>query len=184
MARRTSLVPFVPCWDVADLKTDRLTLEPVTVQDAEELFVILGDPEGWWYEPEGTHADLQTTIVFCQWVAGMWAADGLCYWTARDHTSDEVVGLGGARRHCTGTWNLSYRIATAHQGRGLATEIGMAAHQAAAKIDPSVAFIAWVDDDNTPSRRVAERIGLTNQGPHVDLSDGQIRLAYSDRPIA
>ena len=165
-------------------KSDRLSLTPVAVQDAEELFVILSDPDGWWYEPEGTHADLQTTIEFCQWVAVRWAADGLCYWTARDHTSHEVVGLGGARRHCTGTWNLSYRIATAHQGRGLATEIGMAAQRAAASIDPSVAFIAWVDDDNAPSRRVAERIGLTNQGPHVDLSDGKIRMAYSDRPIA
>ena len=54
---------------------------------------------------------------------------------------------------------------------------------AAAIIDPSVAFIAWVDEHNTPSRRVAERIGLTNQGPRPDPSDGQIRLAYSDRPL-
>jgi Integrase core domain len=37
-------------------------------------------------------------------------ADGLCYWTARRHGSDELVGLGGARRHRDRTWNLSYRI--------------------------------------------------------------------------
>ena len=49
--------------------------------------------------------------------------------------------------------------------------------------DPAVAFIAWVDEPNTPSRRVAERIGLTNQGPRVDSSDGEIRLAYSDRSL-
>jgi RimJ/RimL family protein N-acetyltransferase len=59
----------------------------------------------------------------------------------------------------------------------------MAAHAAAASIDPSVAIIAWVDEHNTASRRVAERLGLTNRGSRVDISDGEVRLAYSDRPL-
>jgi RimJ/RimL family protein N-acetyltransferase len=169
--------------DVADVKTDRLRLAPLTVDDAEQLFLILSDPAGWWYEPAGQHADLRTTTAFCQWVAERWTTDGLSYWTARGRTSDDVVGLGGARRQRDGTWNLSYRIAARHQGRGLATELGMAAREAVARIDPSVALIAWVAEYNTPSRRVAERIGLTNQGSRVDPSDGRIRLAYSDRPL-
>jgi hypothetical protein len=65
----------------------------------------------------------------------------------------------------------------------LATELSVAARHAAAIVDPSVAFIAWVDEQNTTSRRVAERAGLTNQGPRADPSDGEIRLAYSDRPL-
>ena len=169
--------------DVADVTTDRLRLRPITAHDAEELFAIMSDPAGWWYEPAGRHAELNTTIEFCRRVAAMWLADGLSYWTARRLSSDELVGLGGARRHRDRTWNLSYRIATGHQGQGLATEISTAAHEAAMITDPAVAFIAWVDEPNTPSRRVAERIGLTNQGPRVDPSDGEARLAYSDRPL-
>jgi hypothetical protein len=38
-----------------------------------------------------------------------------------------------------------------------------------------------VAEDNVPSRRVAERVGLVNRGPALDPSDGQLRLAYSDR---
>ena len=53
----------------------------------------------------------------------------------------------------------------------------------AASIDPSVAFIAWVDEHNTASRRVAERLGLPNRGSRLDISDGEVRLAYSDRPL-
>jgi RimJ/RimL family protein N-acetyltransferase len=155
----------------------------VTVEDAEALFVILSDPAGWLYQPAGRHADLQTTIAFCEWVAGMWVTDGLSYWTARDRASGQVVGLGGTRRQRDGTWNLSYRIATDYQGNGLATELSAAARKAVAIIDPSVAFVAWVDEHNTPSRRVAERVGLTSQGPRADPSDGQIRLAYSDRSL-
>jgi RimJ/RimL family protein N-acetyltransferase len=113
----------------------------------------------------------------------MWIADGLCYWTARRLSSDELVGLGGARRHRDRTWNLSYRIAIGHQGQGWATELATAAHDGAMITDPDVAFIAWVDEPDTPSRRVAQRIGLTNQGPRVDPSDGAIRLAYSDRSL-
>jgi [ribosomal protein S5]-alanine N-acetyltransferase len=169
--------------DVADVTTDRLRLTPMTTHDAQELFAMMSDPAGWWYQPAGRHAELQTTIAFCHWVAAMWLADDLSYWTARRLSSDEVVGLGGARRHRDRTWNLSYRIATGHQGQGLATELSTAAHDAAIIIDPAVAFIAWVDEHNTSSRRVAERIGLTNQGPRADPGDGEIRLAYSDRPL-
>jgi len=38
-------------------------------------------------------------------------------------------------------------------------------------------------EHNLPSRRVAERLGLTNYGLAVDPSDDQPRLAYADRPI-
>jgi RimJ/RimL family protein N-acetyltransferase len=169
--------------DVTDVTTDRLRLRPITAHDAEELFAIMTDPAGWWYHPAGRHAELNATIEFCHRVAAMWLADGLSYWTARRLCSGELVGLGGARRHRDRTWNLSYRIATGHQGQGLAAELSTAAHDAAMITDPAVAFIAWVDEPNTPSRRVAERIGLTNQGPRVDPSDGEARLAYSDRPL-
>jgi RimJ/RimL family protein N-acetyltransferase len=96
--------------------TDRLRLVPVAVDDAEELFVIMSDPAGWWYQPAGRHAELATTIAFCEWVVAMWLSDALSYWTARSLASDDVVGLGGARRHRDRTWNLSYRIVTSHQG--------------------------------------------------------------------
>jgi RimJ/RimL family protein N-acetyltransferase len=165
------------------MATERLRLAPLTADDAEELFGILSDPAGWWYQPAGRHADLETTIAFCRWVAAMWLADGLSYWTARALGADEIVGLGGARRQRDRTWNLSYRIATGHQGQGLASELGLAARDATAIVDPSVALIAWIDEHNTASRRVAERIGLANQGPRTDPSDGETRLAYSDRAL-
>jgi RimJ/RimL family protein N-acetyltransferase len=76
--------------------TDRLRLTSVAVDDAEELFVIMSDPAGWWYQPAGRHTEPRTTTAFCEWVAGMWLSDGLSYWTARGLDSDEVVGLGGA----------------------------------------------------------------------------------------
>jgi RimJ/RimL family protein N-acetyltransferase len=80
-------------------------------------------------------------------------------------------------------WNLNYRLGAAHQGHGFATELGRAAQTAASLVDAAVPFIAWVAPHNTPSVKVAERLGLTNYGLRADPSDGQLRLAYADRPF-
>ena len=67
---------------------------------------------------------------------------------------------------------------------GFATELARAAYSAASSVDPEMPFIAWVAAHNAPSRKVAERLGLTNHGLGVDPSDGQHRLAYADRPVS
>jgi RimJ/RimL family protein N-acetyltransferase len=101
----------------------------------------------------------------------------------RRRDDGRIVGVGGAQRQRTRAWNLNYRIATAEQRQGFAIELARAAYAAAASLDPDVPFVAWVAEHNTPSRRVAERLGLINYGLAVDPSDGQGRLAYADRPL-
>jgi RimJ/RimL family protein N-acetyltransferase len=162
--------------------TDRLVLRPITTADVDAAFPIFSDSDGWWYDPHGRHGHVAVTRRWVERAQGRWATDGLSYWAVRRRTDDVVIG-GGAPRHKTGTWNLNYRIATAEQGQGFATEMATAAYHAAHHVDPAVAFIAWVAPHNTPSRRVAERLGLINHGLLVDLSDGQHRLAYADRPL-
>jgi hypothetical protein len=40
----------------------------VSVEDADELFVILSDPAGRWYQPAGRHPNVPATIGFCGWI--------------------------------------------------------------------------------------------------------------------
>jgi RimJ/RimL family protein N-acetyltransferase len=94
-----------------------------------------------------------------------------------------MVGVGGVQRQRTGAWNLFYRFAPAAWGRGLATELGRAALDAAVRLDPHVAVIAWIDPGNTAPARVAERLGLLQQGKAPAPSDGVRRLAFTDRPV-
>jgi hypothetical protein len=51
------------------------------------------------------------------------------------------------------------------------------------QLDGTVPFIAWIAENNLPSRRVAEPLALTSYGLAVDQSDSQLRLAYADRPV-
>jgi RimJ/RimL family protein N-acetyltransferase len=116
--------------------------------------------------------------------AERFSVDGLSYWTVRCRDSGTIIGVGGAQRQRTRAWNLFYRIAAAHQGQGYATELGRAACAAASEIDSTVPLIAWIAEQNLPSRRVADRLGLTNYGLAIDPSDDLPRLAYADRPIS
>lgn len=164
--------------------TERLDLRcPDPRQDLQDLFAIFSDPDGWWYDPAARHVEPGRTRDWLSRAASRFDSDGLSYWTVRLRDNGTIIGVGGAQRQRTGAWNLNYRIATAHQGMGFATELGRAAYAAASALDASVPSIAWIAEDNLPSRKVAERLGLTNYGVAVDPSDEQPRLAYADRPI-
>jgi RimJ/RimL family protein N-acetyltransferase len=164
--------------------TDRLDLRrPDPSGDLDELFVIFGDSAGWWYDAAGRHTDPARTRDWLVRAAARFETDGLSYWTVRRRDNGIIIGVGGSQRQRTRAWNLNYRIATAQQRQGFATELARAAYSAASSLDPDVPFIAWVAAHNTPSRKVAERLGLTNYGLGVDPSDAQHRLAYADRPV-
>ena len=164
--------------------TQRLLLAPMAPGDLDELVPIFHDPQGWSHDPAGRHLDVTTTADFIKRAAARWPTHGLSYWTVRLGSTGAVIGMGGAQRHATGAWNLAYRIDHGHWGHGYATEVGTAAIEAAHLADDGVPVIAWIADVNEASRRVAERLGLVNQGPRVDANDGQTRLAYADRPLA
>lgn len=167
-----------------EVLTERLDLrrtDPAT--DLDDLFLIFSDPAGWWYDPDSRHTTRARTETWLTRAAERFDQDGLSYWTVRRRDTGAIIGVGGAQRQSTRAWNLNYRLGSAHQGHGFATELGRAAQAAASAVDAAVPFIAWVAPHNTPSVKVAERLGLTNHGLHADPSDGELRLAYADRRL-
>ena len=175
---------MMPVSNSEDVTTQRLLLSPMSQSDLGELFPIFHDPAGWVHDPAGRHLSIVASAAFMDRAAARWPKDGLSYWTVRLRDTGEVAGMGGVQRHKTGSWNLAYRLRADHWGRGYATEVGAAAIEAAHAYDDSVPVIAWIAEVNTGSRRVAERLGLTSYGLRVDDNDGQVRLAYADRPLA
>lgn len=151
--------------------------------DAEALFPMFADPEIWWFDPDEVHRDAEATRKYVALVASRWPVDGLGYWTVRLRSTGDVIGSGGAQRHAKGEWNLNYRIARAHQGHGYATEVLRAALSSAVDTHPTAPCIAWIDEVNGPSIRVAGRAGLDNRGSRIGSYDGRPRLAFSDRPL-
>ena len=163
--------------------TARLQLDPIAPTDLSALFPIFNDAAGWWYDPASRHLDVEQSNSWIRRAAQRWSTDGLSYWTVRLIDVEDVIGVGGVQRHATGTWNLYYRLAASHWGRGYAAELARTALTTAHTVDDRVPVIAWIAKHNNPSRHVAERIGLQNQGLRIDTNDGRHRLAYADREV-
>jgi RimJ/RimL family protein N-acetyltransferase len=161
-----------------------LRFDPADPTDADELFPIMSDPAGWWFDPSGRHVERATTRSWLERAAARWSSDGLSYWSVRLDATGELVGVGGVQKHRTGMWNLAYRIAVPHQRKGFAVALGRAGLAAAHTAEPDTVVVAWVLETNEPSRRVAHRLGLRPEGPRVDASDGVVRIAYVDRELS
>lgn len=90
---------------------------------------------------------------------------GLGWSAALDRRSGEAVANVVVRTPAveTGGLELGWHVALAHQGRGVATELarGAVAHARELGADRVVALIVA---RNEPSRRVAEKLGMTVEG--------------------
>jgi RimJ/RimL family protein N-acetyltransferase len=173
-----------PVADRTIVTTGRLTLAPAAVVDAEALWPIFSDPDGWWFDPDGRHTDPEQSRIWLTKAAAAWERDGLSYWTARLTVSGEPIGVGGMQRRPSRSWNLFYRLATSAWGSGYATELGRAGLAAAEAHDADVPVEAWIAAHNEPSIRVAKRLGLHDYGAHTDVWDGSTKRVFADRPPA
>lgn len=133
------------------LRTERLILRPVTVDDADEMRVMVGDFEvvrhtGTWPWP----ADRAFTEKRC--AAGFGVEGG---WLVAHAGSDLIgtVGIGPGG-------DFGYMLPQDQWGRGYATEMGRAMVDHAFSTGRWRALKACVFADNPASARVLEKLGF------------------------
>lgn len=169
-----------------DTFTERLRLSRPSPADLDEVFAIQSDPRVWTHYPRLRHTDPAQTVAMMQRWERSWVGAGLGSWVARLRDTDDVVGNGGCTLLGGEVWNVGYRIAGDHHGRGLATELARAGVTAARTIAPERPVIAYLVEHNSASAHVAEKLGLTlvHRAPDVGNPDpAVIRLVYADRPL-
>jgi len=147
---------------VARLETDRLVVRPFEPGDLERMAEVLGDPASMRFYPhpfslEETRAWIgRNRVRFEQTGLGLWAI------TLRE--GGEVVGDCGAVPQLIDgidELELGWHLHPAHQGRGYATEATAAWRDHAFAATGRTRLISLILEANVPSRRVAERIGMT-----------------------
>jgi RimJ/RimL family protein N-acetyltransferase len=121
--------------------------------------------------------------------AAGWRVHGLDSWTVRlalpvaGVAAGAVVGLGGVSPREPDHWNLGYRLAPDVWGHGLATELALAAVEAAHEHAPDRPVVVRALATNPASLAVARRAGLAEvlRGPR---EDGLVRVVLADRELA
>jgi RimJ/RimL family protein N-acetyltransferase len=144
-------------------RTDRLLLCHPVPADAAEHYALHADPATNLHNPAGPQTDpAESDKVLASW-AWQWARSGFGYWTVRLAETGEVIGFGGVRQSIADEdgLNLYYRFRTSAWGRGYAQETGRAAIRLARRQAPGEPIVALIRPENTPSIRVAERLGLS-----------------------
>jgi RimJ/RimL family protein N-acetyltransferase len=99
-----------------------------------------------------------------------WQDDGVCQWAAVDLSTDRLIGRIGLLRHHD--WpvepdpiEVGWTLHRDYWGRGLATEGGRASVQIwRERLLPDQRLISITVAENTRSRAVMERLGLTLRG--------------------
>ena len=177
------------------VRTPRLRLDAVTLDDADEHFALLSDPGVWRHLPSGVHTDRSQTVENLERGVESWERAGLGYWTARLREdlpgtglrAGQLAGTGGCTvRAGTDWWNRYYRLTPPAWGHGLAAALVTAAPAAARAVDPDRPVIAYLLGHNAESKGRIERSGFAQvwRGPDAGNPDpAAVRLVYADRPV-
>jgi RimJ/RimL family protein N-acetyltransferase len=150
------------------ITTERLTLTPIEVSDADDLYAIRRDARiahAMLEEPPASVDVVRTNIV--SWLHGPPAEREEVWlnWIARTHDGDSVGQLA-ATVQPRGTW-LAWIVAVEHQGRGYASEAGRGVIDSLA-VDGVTTFLASIREAHEPSERVARSLGFTLTNEQAD----------------
>jgi ribosomal-protein-alanine N-acetyltransferase len=144
------------------LETDRLLLRELVPEDVDALAAVLSDPETMRYYP----APLDRAGV-AEWIERnrrRYADAGYGLWAMVLKASGEVVGDCGLTRQTvdgTDEIEIGYHVRRDLWGRGYASEAARACHgYGFGRLDAD-RLISLIRPENLPSRRVAEKTGLS-----------------------
>ena len=150
----------MPVDAVPDIVTPRLTLRPLPLEVMEERSAGDFDGSGWLYELRS--GQLREDADYAPW-------------SLRDvilTDTGETVGHGGFHEApVEGVAEIGYRIHTAWQGRGFATEVaeGLMTY---GRANGATAFLLSISPDNAASLAIAAKLGFTQVGEQMDEIDG------------
>lgn len=146
------------------LHTERLILRPIALEDFPRWAEMMADPEAARFL--GGAQPAATAWRGFMTMAGAWSLTGISMFSLEDRETGLWLGrIGPWRPHGWPGNEVGWGLHPEAQGKGYGVEAATAAlHYAFDVLDwPDV--IHCIDPDNTPSQRLAERVGSRNLGP-------------------
>lgn len=155
------------------IETERLLLRPLTVADAEAVFVWVSDPEVNRYVAYPLYSDVEQTRAWLRSVET--AEEGDLDFGFVRRSDGLLIGSGGAYRNGDGSWTVGYNLRRDCWGQGYATEATRAVIRFVHDHLGGRIFIADHAVENPASGRVMEKCGMVfdHLGEYAKL-DGSV----------
>ena len=147
---------------IPTLHTKRLTLRPFQEEDVAPMAAFYADEATSRFV--GGVSDLATVWRRVASYLGHWQLRGYGLWAMEETASGQFVGYAG--HWFPEGWpepEIAYGLMAHAQGRGLATEGAMGALRHAYRTLGWKTAVSAIDEANIASRRVAERMGATQE---------------------
>jgi [ribosomal protein S5]-alanine N-acetyltransferase len=164
------------------LTTDRLTIRQLTLDDAEDLFAIYGDPEVMRYVAGGPIADVAAAEALVQQNIAHQRTHGYSWWAVVERATGRLVGDAGlySFEGKGPDVEVGYTFRRDAWGRGYATESALACLHAAFGPLAVDRVRAVVLPENEASVHVLEKIGMHRDGT-VPYMGGEWAHFVADR---
>lgn len=142
---------------MAEIRTDRLLLRPVSLADVEDLHAVLSDDRAMAYWSTAPHADLAQTREWVQAMIDIPPSEGEDF--VIEHAG-HVIGKAGLYRFP----EIGFIVHPNYWGRGLAAEALRLVLDRAFSVHGLDRIEADVDPRNVASLRLLGRLGFTETG--------------------
>ena len=143
------------------IETERLRLRELALDDADKLALVMSDPESMKFYPHPfSREEVENWI---KWNLDNYQKYGFGLWAVVEKESGEFIGdCGITMQQVEGDafHEIGYHLRKEFRGKGYATEAAKACSDFA-KAHGIKKIISYMKSDNLPSRRVAERNGMT-----------------------
>jgi len=144
------------------LETERLLLREFVAEDVDALAAVLSDPETMRYYP--AVLDRAGVVAWIERNRRRYADDGHGLWAMVLKSCGEVIGDCGLTRQTVDGVDeieIGYHVRRDLWGRGYAPEAARACRDYGFSRLGAERLISLIRPENIPSRRVAEKNGLT-----------------------
>ena len=146
--------------------TERMRFRPFTLDDADAVHGILGDPETMRYMPRGACPSLNVTRAVIERWQQIDTEHGFTLWALIEKASGRLIGdCGLIPVEGKGPEvEIGYHLARDCWGRSLAAEAAAEVLRFGGSTLGLQPIIAVIEPEHRASRRVAEKIGMESRG--------------------
>jgi len=146
------------------LETERLTLRPIAMEDFPRWAEMMADPEAARFL--GGPQPAATAWRGFMTMAGAWSLTGVSMFSVIERETGLWLGrIGPWRPEGWPGTEVGWGLHPDAQGKGYGVEAATAAIDYAFDVLGWMDVIHCIDPQNTPSQRLAERLGSSNLGP-------------------
>jgi ribosomal-protein-alanine N-acetyltransferase len=150
-------------------ETERLILRALVPADEAGMFELHSNPEVHRYLGNNPVTDIEKISGVIEFVRQQYIDNGIGRWAMVEKSSNEFVGWTGMKRikepinNRVDFYDIGYRLIPRFWGKGYATEAAIAALDYAFTHLPTDEIVGLANVDNTGSRNVLQKIGLSYQ---------------------